>query len=219
MLEFGARSTGDPLLDRSTNFVSSNTKPAKRCDKIGATPSVVRRVPMRRRSRAQQYPDLVSFLKGCGYNNRESEELQSRRNPGRTDCCRVSTNMRRAGPVDPFFDSGAWMREYAALPGRAGQRRGDSSEQGDFEKRMEDLHLDPSDQSKSTSPDRPPAGGGRAVRRDDFGGSMRAPPHSTFRESALGDTRRSVDIPSFQLTAATQVPQSSLRDDLFSSAR
>ena len=48
---------------------------------------------------------------------------------------------------------------------------------------------------------------------------MRAPPHSTFRESALGDTRRSVDIPSFQLTAATQVPQSSLRDDLFSSAR
>ncbi|MCS3899288.1 hypothetical protein M2171_008421 [Bradyrhizobium japonicum USDA 38] len=97
MLEFGVRSTGDPLLDRSTNFVSSNTKPAKRCDKIGATPSVVRRVPMRRRSRAQQYPDLVSFLKGCGYNNRESEELQSRRNPGRTDCCRVSTNMRRAG--------------------------------------------------------------------------------------------------------------------------
>ena len=91
------------------------------------------------------------------------------------------------------------MREYAALPGRAGQRRGDSSEQGDFEKRMEDLHLDPSDQSKSTSPDRPPAGGGRAVRRDDFGGSMRAPPHSTFRESALGDTRRSVDIPSLPL--------------------
>ncbi|XUJ32507.1 hypothetical protein ACQ5SK_29015 [Bradyrhizobium japonicum] len=118
MLEFGARSTGDPLLDRSTNFVSSNTKPAKRCDKIGATPSVVRRVPMRRRSRAQQYPDLVSFLKGCGYNNRESEELQSRRNPGRTDCCRVYKHEEsRMDPVDPFFDSGAWMREYAALPG------------------------------------------------------------------------------------------------------
>ncbi|WP_027577619.1 hypothetical protein [Bradyrhizobium sp. WSM1743] len=122
-------------------------------------------------------------------------------------------------PVDPFFDSGAWMREYAALQGRAGQRRSDSSEQGDFEKRMEDLHLDPSDQSKSTSPDRPPTGGGRAVRRDDFGGSMRVPPHSAFRAGALGGTRRSVDIPSFQLPASAQVPQSSLRDDLFSSAR
>ncbi|WP_225175205.1 hypothetical protein [Bradyrhizobium sp. NBAIM02] len=122
-------------------------------------------------------------------------------------------------PVDPFFDSGAWMREYAALQGRAGLRSGESSEQGDFEQRMEDLHLGPSDQSKSPSPDRPPAGGGRAVRRDDFGGSMRAPPHSAFRKGALGDTRRSVDILSFQLPASTQVPQSGLRDDLFSSAR
>ncbi|UWU75674.1 hypothetical protein N2603_37670 [Bradyrhizobium huanghuaihaiense] len=122
-------------------------------------------------------------------------------------------------PVDPFFHSEAWIREYAALQGRAGQRQGDSSEQGDFEKRMEDLHLDPSDQSKSPSPDRPPAGGGRAVRRDDFGGSMRAPPHSAFRESVRGDTCRSVDIPSFQFPVSPQVPQSSLRDDLFSSAR
>ncbi|RXG95843.1 hypothetical protein EAV90_24040 [Bradyrhizobium vignae] len=47
---------------------------------------------------------------------------------------------------------------------------------------------------------------------------MRAPPHSAFRESALGGTRRSVDIPSFQLPASAQ-PQPSLRDDLFSSAR
>ncbi|WGD50959.1 hypothetical protein QA641_36155 [Bradyrhizobium sp. CB1650] len=39
MLEFGARSTGDPLLYRSTNFVSSNTRLAKRCGKIGATRS------------------------------------------------------------------------------------------------------------------------------------------------------------------------------------
>jgi len=122
-------------------------------------------------------------------------------------------------PVDPFFDSGAWMREYAALQGRAGQRAGSPSEQGDFERRLEDLNLDPSDERTSTSPDRAPAGGGRAVRRDDFGGSMRVPPHSAFRESALGGTRRSVDIPSFQLPASAQVPQSSLRDDLFSSAR
>ncbi|WP_165405749.1 hypothetical protein [Bradyrhizobium genosp. SA-3] len=73
ILEFGARSTGDPLLYRSTNFVSSNRAPAKRCGKIGATRPVLRRVPMRGRSRAQQYPDLVSFSKGCGYNNRESD--------------------------------------------------------------------------------------------------------------------------------------------------
>lgn len=39
MLEFGARSTGDPLLYRSTNFVGSHRGPAKRCGKIGATPS------------------------------------------------------------------------------------------------------------------------------------------------------------------------------------
>ncbi|MHC2253473.1 hypothetical protein ACVILK_003165 [Bradyrhizobium embrapense] len=121
-------------------------------------------------------------------------------------------------PVDPFFDSGAWMREYAALQGRTGQRAGSPSEQGDFEGRLHDLTLDPSDRRNSTSPDRPPAAGGRAVRRDDFGGSMRAPPHSTSRESALGGTRRSVDIPSVQLPASAQ-PQSSLRDDLFSSAR
>ncbi|MGY4473518.1 hypothetical protein ACVILL_000932 [Bradyrhizobium sp. USDA 3364] len=122
-------------------------------------------------------------------------------------------------PVDPFFDSGAWMREYAALQGRTGQRAGSPSEQADFEGRLQDLTLVPSDQRNSTSPDRPPAAGGRAVRRDDFGGSMRAPPRSTSRESALGGTRRSVDIPSFQLPASSQVPQSSLRDDLFNSTR
>jgi len=121
-------------------------------------------------------------------------------------------------PVDPFFDSGAWMREYAALQGRSALGAGSPSEQGDFEGRLQDLNLDPSDQRNSNSPDRPAAGGGRAVRRDDFGGSMRAPPHSAFRESALGGTRRSVDIPSFQLPASAQ-PQPSLRDDLFSSAR
>ncbi|MBH5372239.1 hypothetical protein HZZ16_29880 [Bradyrhizobium sp. CNPSo 4016] len=48
---------------------------------------------------------------------------------------------------------------------------------------------------------------------------MRVPPHSSFREGALGGTRQSVDIPTFQLPASAQVPQSSLRDDLFSSAR
>jgi hypothetical protein len=122
-------------------------------------------------------------------------------------------------PVDPFFDSGAWMREYAALQGRSGQRAGSPSEQGDFEGRLKDLNLDPSDESKSASPERPPAGGGRSVRRDNFGGSMRVPPHSTFRESALGGTRRSVDLPSFQVPISAQVPQSSLRDDLSSSAR
>ncbi|MGY3591717.1 hypothetical protein ACVIF9_010394 [Bradyrhizobium sp. USDA 4350] len=111
------------------------------------------------------------------------------------------------------------MREYAALQGRTGQRAGSPSEQGDFEGRLQDLTLVPSDQRNSTSPDRPPAAGGRAVRRDDFGGSMRAPPRSTSRESALGGTRRSVDVPSFQLPASSQVPQSSLRDDLFNSTR
>ncbi|WFU23381.1 hypothetical protein QA649_35930 [Bradyrhizobium sp. CB1717] len=122
-------------------------------------------------------------------------------------------------PIDPFFHSGAWMREYAALQGRTGQRADSPSEQGDFEGRLQDLNLDPPDESKSTSPDPAPAGGGRAVRREDFGGSMRVPPHSAFGESALGGTRRSVDIPSFPLPAAARVPQSSLRDDLFSSAR
>ncbi|WP_439402723.1 hypothetical protein ACNJYA_10060 [Bradyrhizobium sp. DASA03068] len=122
-------------------------------------------------------------------------------------------------PVDPFLDSGAWMREYAALQERTAQRGDNPSEHGGFERRLEDLSLDPSDESNSSSPDRAPAGGGRAVRRQDFGGSMRVPPDSTFRESALGGTRRSVDIPSFQLPASAQVPQSGLRDDLFSSAR
>lgn len=111
------------------------------------------------------------------------------------------------------------MREYAALQGRSGQRAGSPSKQGDSEGRLQDLNLDPSDESKSVSPERPPAGGGRTVRRDDFGGSMRVQPHSAFRESALGDTRRSVDIPSLLLPTSAQVPQSSLRDDLFSSAR
>ncbi|WP_245508659.1 hypothetical protein [Bradyrhizobium zhanjiangense] len=122
-------------------------------------------------------------------------------------------------PVDPFFDSGAWMREYAALQGRAGRRSGDPSQQGDFEQRMEDLHLASSDEAKSASPDQASAGGGRPIRRDDFGGSMRAPPRPAFRESALGVSRRSVDIPRFQPPASAQVPQSSLRDDPFSGAR
>ncbi|WP_245315712.1 hypothetical protein [Bradyrhizobium yuanmingense] len=121
-------------------------------------------------------------------------------------------------PVDPFFDSGAWMREYAALQGRTGQRAANPSEHGDFERQLKELSLDSSDERNSTSPDRPPAGGGRAVRRDDFGGSMRVPPHSAFGESALDGARRSADIPTFHLPASAQ-PQSSLRDDLFSSAR
>ncbi|TWB47860.1 hypothetical protein FBZ94_11734 [Bradyrhizobium sacchari] len=111
------------------------------------------------------------------------------------------------------------MREYAVVQERTAQRGDNAGEHGDFERRLEDLNLDPSDESKSSSPDRAPAaGGGRAVRRQDFGGSMRLPPHSAFRESELGDTRRSVDIPSVLLPASAQVPQR-LRDDLFSSAR
>ncbi|WP_229170077.1 hypothetical protein [Bradyrhizobium altum] len=120
-------------------------------------------------------------------------------------------------PVNPFFDTGAWMQEYTARRARAGN----ASQQGDFERRMEDLDLVSSDgsSSKSESPDPAPAADGRAVRRSDFGGSMRMPPHSSSRESSLGDTRRSVDIPRFQLPASAQVSQSGLRDDLFSSAR
>ena len=111
------------------------------------------------------------------------------------------------------------MREYAALQGQVGQRAGAPSEQGDFEQRMEGLHLDSSDEARSTSPDRASAGGGRPIRRDDFGGSMRMPPRPAFRESALADSRRSVDISRFQPPASAQVPQPSLRDDPFSSAR
>ncbi|WP_407185225.1 hypothetical protein [Bradyrhizobium centrosematis] len=121
-------------------------------------------------------------------------------------------------PVDPFFDSGAWMREYAALQGRSGGRADGPREQGDFEGRLQDLNLVSPDASNSTSPDQPRATTGRAVRRDDFGGSMRLPPQSIFRESARGDARQSTDIQNFQLPASAQ-PQASLRDDLFSSAR
>ncbi|WP_316397018.1 hypothetical protein [Bradyrhizobium sp. 33ap4] len=124
-------------------------------------------------------------------------------------------------PVDPFFDSGAWMEQYAAQQERAGQRRGNASQQGNFERQMADLQLDSSDASyvPSASQDRAPGGGGRAVRRDDFGGSMRMPPHAALRDSALGGTRRSVDIPRIQLGASAQLPQFSLQDDLFTSAR
>lgn len=122
-------------------------------------------------------------------------------------------------PVDPFLNSGAWMREYAALQGRNAQREDRPSEEGEFERRLEGLNLDPSDEAKSTSPDRALTARGRAVRRDELGGSTRVPPHTAFRESSIGPTRRSVDIPRSQLPALGQVPQSSLRDDLFSSAR
>ncbi|MGY4426386.1 hypothetical protein ACVWY2_008835 [Bradyrhizobium sp. JR6.1] len=123
--------------------------------------------------------------------------------------------------INPLFRSEAWMQEYAAQQARPEHRAGNAGQQGDFERRMEDLQLDSTDASsaKSTSRDPAPAGGGRAVRRDDFGGSMRMPPHSALRESAVGGTRRNVDIPRLQLPASAQVPQSSLRDDLFSSAR
>ncbi|MEY9590806.1 hypothetical protein ABIA06_003097 [Bradyrhizobium yuanmingense] len=122
-------------------------------------------------------------------------------------------------PVDPFFDSGAWMREYAALQERTAQRGDNPREHAGFERQLEDLSLDPSDESNSSSPNRAPAEGGRAVGREDFGGSMRVPTDFAFKESALGGSRRSVDIPGFQLPASAQVPHSSLRDDLFSSAR
>lgn len=124
-------------------------------------------------------------------------------------------------PIDPFFDSAAWMKEYAAQQERAGQLRGNESRQGNFERQMEDLLLGSPDggSTTSTSPDRAPAGDGREIRRDDFGGSMRMPPHSALRDSALGGTRRSVDIPCIRLGASGQVPQSSLRDDPFSGAR
>ncbi|WP_245312005.1 hypothetical protein, partial [Bradyrhizobium pachyrhizi] len=70
-------------------------------------------------------------------------------------------------PVDPFFDSGAWMEQYAAQQERAEQRRGNAGQQGNFERQMADLQLDSSDASyvPSASPDRAPARGGRAVRR------------------------------------------------------
>ncbi|WP_210189988.1 hypothetical protein, partial [Bradyrhizobium sacchari] len=60
-------------------------------------------------------------------------------------------------PIDPFFDAGAWMREYAVVQERTAQRGDNAGEHGDFERRLEDLNLDPSDESKSSSPDRAPA--------------------------------------------------------------
>lgn len=124
-------------------------------------------------------------------------------------------------PVDPFFDSRAWMEEYDAQRERAGQRAGNASRQGNFERQVERLNLDSSDEgsTKSESPDPTPAGGGRGIRREDFGGSMRMSPHSALMGGALGGTRRSVDVPRIQLEAPVQVPQFSLQDDLFSSAR
>ncbi|MGY4473519.1 hypothetical protein [Bradyrhizobium sp. USDA 3364] len=64
MFEFGARSTGDhchirrPILGRRRGSA-----------KLERPRPVVTRVTIRRRCCAQQYPDLVSFWKGCGYNN------------------------------------------------------------------------------------------------------------------------------------------------------
>ncbi|MEZ2143463.1 hypothetical protein AAE026_14420 [Bradyrhizobium sp. DN5] len=73
MLEFGARSTGDPLLYRRRISSAQIGGRRRGAAKLERPRPVVKRVPMRGRSRAQQYPDLVSFSKGCGYNNRESD--------------------------------------------------------------------------------------------------------------------------------------------------
>jgi len=63
VLEFGARSTGDPLLYRSTNFVGSNRAPAKRCGKIGADPVLRQAGADARPSCAQQILISSAFRK------------------------------------------------------------------------------------------------------------------------------------------------------------
>ncbi|WOH52898.1 MULTISPECIES: hypothetical protein [unclassified Bradyrhizobium] len=105
---------------------------------------------------------------------------------------------------------------------RAGQQSGNTREQASFEQQMNELQLNSSDESSATSssPDESPAKGDGGLRRTDFGGSVRMPPHSRLRDTSFSSTRHSVDIPRAHFRDSAQVPpQSNLRDDLFSSAR
>ncbi|WP_244608769.1 hypothetical protein [Bradyrhizobium algeriense] len=105
---------------------------------------------------------------------------------------------------------------------RAGQQSGNTREQASFEQQMNELQLNSSDESsaRSSSPDESPAKGDGGIRRTDFGGSVRMPPHSRLRDTSFSSTRHSVDIPRAHFRDSAQVPpQSNLRDDMFSSAR
>ncbi|WP_245310643.1 hypothetical protein [Bradyrhizobium valentinum] len=105
---------------------------------------------------------------------------------------------------------------------RAGQQSGNTREQASFEQQMNELQLNSSDESSATSssPDESPAKGDGGIRRTDFGGSVRMPPHSRLRDTSFSSTRHSVDIPRAHFRDSAQVPpQSNLRDDMFSSAR
>ncbi|GLR91151.1 hypothetical protein [Bradyrhizobium iriomotense] len=123
-------------------------------------------------------------------------------------------------PIDPFNSAGAWMQQYSAL--RAGRQSDNASEQGSFERQIEQLQLDSPDESStdSSSTHQNPAEDSREIRRANIGGSMRMPPHSRLGDNSFRRTRHSVDIPRTHLGDSTEVlPQSNLRDDLFSSAR
>ncbi|WP_439406773.1 hypothetical protein ACNJX9_35615 [Bradyrhizobium sp. DASA03076] len=123
-------------------------------------------------------------------------------------------------PIDPLNNTGAWMQQYSAL--RAGQQSENASEQGSFERQMERLQLNSTDESStdSSSPHQSPVEDGREIRRADIGGSMRMPSQSRLGGNSFRRTRHSVDIPRTHLGSSTEVlPHSNLRDDLFSSAR
>ncbi|WGR93311.1 hypothetical protein MTX20_37235 [Bradyrhizobium sp. ISRA435] len=126
-------------------------------------------------------------------------------------------------PIDPFFNSEAWIQEYAARQERqrAGQQSGNASQQGGFEQQMESLQLSSPDRSSasSASPDESPAERTAQHQHAGLGGSMRMPPYPQLRDELFSSARHSVDVPRPRPGSAAQLPRSNLRDNVFSSAR
>jgi len=126
-------------------------------------------------------------------------------------------------PIDPFFNSEAWIQEYAARQERqrAGQQSGNASQQGGFEQQMESLQLSSPDRSSasSASPDESPAERTAQHQHAGLGGSMRMPPYPQLRDELFSSARHSVDVPRPRAGSAAQLPRSNLRDNEFSSAR
>ncbi|MEY9463421.1 hypothetical protein [Bradyrhizobium ottawaense] len=110
MLDFLARSSG-----RSIGIIGLRIRRLEQARRRGAKNwSAYRQAAADARpSIAQQCPNLVSFSKGCGYNNPQSVSCETYRLLSGL----YKHEESRVDPVDPFFDSGAWMREYAALQG------------------------------------------------------------------------------------------------------
>ncbi|WP_375779367.1 Ulp1 family isopeptidase [Bradyrhizobium sp. ma5] len=115
--------------------------------------------------------------------------------------------MKPDNSIDPF-NTAAWMQEYPALlEQQRARQQSDSMPAGQagFEQQLSELQLNSSDESsaEASPPDTRPVAAHGTIRRTEIGGSMQMPPQSSLRDNRFSSACYSADLPHAPLGGST----------------